>query len=240
MPRITFPDVPDLPGVPPLPRIVATQPVARVVLGTIQAILWRLFQTDARWGIYDASGSPLADSSAFESIGIGSVLSTSAVEYAKGTKVSDFPVERGSFAAYNKVEEAATPTVTLAMGGSEGKRAAFLAEIDKAVKSTGLYSIVTPEVTYIDHSIERYSYQRRSTKGVTLLIVEIALKEIRQVSAQYAKSNGEIKAPKDAGASPQIDAGKVQATTPSKSALKSIADKLPALGNTVNTYLQGL
>jgi hypothetical protein len=226
MSRIQFPDVPNLPGIPPLPRRVATQPVARVVLGTIQGLLWRLFQSDSRWGIYDATGAPLADSSLFEGLGIGSTLSTSAVDYTKSTKVSDFPVERGSFAAYNKVEEAATPTVTLTMGGGESDRTAFLEAIDKACKSTALYSVVTPEVTYIDYSIERYNYRRESFRGATLLRVDVSLKEIRQVSAQYAKSNGQAKAPKDAGAAPQIDGGKVQAPAPTKSMLKTIADKL--------------
>ena len=168
-------------------------------------------------------------------------MSTGSVDYSKETRVSDFPLERGSFAAYNKVETPAAPQVVLCMQGSEKNRRTFLEAIDKAVKSTDLYSVVTPEVTYIDYSIERYNYSRRSSKGATLLIVEITLKEIRQVSAQYTQSNkGQVDAPKDAGATPQADNGKVQAQTPPPSTLKSIANKLPGLAEKAGNYLQGL
>jgi hypothetical protein len=101
--------------------------------------------------------------------------------------------------------------------------------------------VVTPEVTYINYSVERYNYQRRSNKGATLLIVEITLKEIRQVSSQYTQSNkGQVDTPKDAGATPSADNGKVQAQTPDTSTLKAVANKLPALADKATSYLQGL
>jgi hypothetical protein len=202
-----------------------------------------------QWGIFDKSGKPLGDPAKFtglagmalDAAGIGSTLSTGAVEYSKETRVSDFPIERGSFASFNNVELAASPTVTLCLTGSEKNRRTFLEAIDKACKSTDLYSVVTPEITYIDYSIERYNYQRRSAKGATLLIVEVSLKEIRQVSAQYAQSNkGQVDKPKEAGATPQADNGKVQAQTPKASTLKSLANKLPGLADKATEYLQGV
>ena len=178
---------------------------------------------------------------ALDAAGLGSTLSTNAVEYSKETRVSDFPIEQGGFASYNKVEAPAAPTVTLCLTGSEKNRRTFLDAIDAACKSTDLYSVVTPEVTYIDYSVERYNYQRRNSKGATLLLVEITLKEIRQVSAAYSISDkGQVDAPQDAGAAPQVDNGKVQAQTPKPSTLKSLADKLPGLADKASSYLQGL
>lgn len=248
MPLIPFPDVPKLPGVPALPRSPKFPPLVRVGLGLVQGILWRVFQVQTRWGIFDSKGKPLGDPAKFtgliggllDGVGIGSTLSTNAVDYSKETRVSDFPIEQGSFASYNKVELPASPTVTLCLTGSEKNRRTFLEAIDKACKSTDLYSVVTPEVTYIDYSIERYNYQRRSAKGATLLLVEITLKEIRQVSAQYTQSNkGQVDKPKDAGATPQADNGKVQAQTPDTSTLKSIANKLPGLADKATSFIQG-
>ena len=249
MPLIPFPDVPKFPGVPALPRSPKFPPLVRAGLGMVQGMLWRVFQVQTRWGIFDSAGKPLGDPAKFtglvgnalDAAGLGSTLSTNSVDYSKETKVSDFPVEQGSFASYNKVETPASPIVTLCLTGSENNRRTFLEAIDKAVKSTDLYSVVTPEVTYIDHSIERYNYSRRSSKGATLLIVEITLKEIRQVSSQYTQSNkGQVDAPKDAGATPTTDNGKVQAKTPDTSTLKAIANKLPALADKATSYLQGL
>ena len=249
MPNIPFPDVPKFPGVPSLPRSPKFPPLVRSGLGLVQGMLWRVFQVQTRWGIFDSKGKPLGDPAKFtglvgnalDAAGLGSTLSTNSVDYSKETKVSDFPIEQGSFASYNKVETPASPIVTLCLTGSENNRRTFLEAIDKAVKSTDLYSVVTPEVTYIDYSIERYNYSRRSSKGATLLIVEITLKEIRQVSALYTTSNkGQVDKPKEAGATPQADNGKVQAQTPKPSTLKSIANKLPGLAEKVGNYLQGL
>ena len=244
MPLIPFPSVPKLPGVPALPRSAKFPPIVRAGLGLLQGMLWRIFQVQTRWGIWDSKGKPLGDPSKFatlEAAGLGSTLSTGSVDYSKETRVSDFPLERGSFAAYNKVETPAAPQVVLCMQGSEKNRRTFLEAIDKACKSTDLYSVVTPEVTYINYTVERYNYARHNSKGATLLIVEITLKEIRQVSALYTTSNkGQVDKPKEAGATPQADNGKVQAQTPKPSTLKSIANKLPGLAEKAGNYLQGL
>jgi len=246
MPFIPFPDVPSVPGVPALPRAAGAAIASQVNLGPLRSTLWRVFQVQTQWGIFDAAGNPLGDpakisggliGAVLDTFGIGATLSTGAIEYSKETKVSDFPIERGSFASYNKVEMPASPVVTLCLTGSETDRRSFLDAIDAASKSTDLYSVVTPEITYINHAVERYSYSRRSSKGATLLMVEITLKEIRQVSAAYSSI---VAAPKNTGSSNTVDAGKVQPTTPPTSTLKGIANKLPALSNSVSNYLQGL
>lgn len=235
MPTIPYPNVPNVPGVPPIARAPGRSVLAAVSLGALQGALWRATQIESQWGIWDKSGNPVGDPSTItglarqvlESLGIGSVLSTNAVEYSKETRVSEFPLERGSFASYNKVEMSASPTVTLCLKGSESDRTSFLAAIDAATKSTELFDVVTPEVTYVDYSIERYNYSRRISKGTTLLIVEISLREVRQVSAQYTTTqSGQVDAPKDAGAAPTADSGKVQGAAPRQSVAKSIATKL--------------
>ena len=239
MPLIPFPSVPKLPGVPALPRSAKFPPIVRAGLGLLQGMLWRIFQVQTRWGIWDSKGKPLGDPSKFtglignalEAAGLGSTLSTGSVDYSKETRVSDFPIEGGAFASYNKVETPASPVVTLCFQGSEGERKTFLDAIDAACKSTDLYSVVTPERDYHGYAVERYNYARHNSKGATLLIVEITLKEVRQVSARYTQSNkGQVDKPKGVGATPQVDNGKVQAQTPQPSTLKSILKRIVGLG----------
>jgi len=223
MALIPFPNVPNSPGVPLIPRSPNFPPLAGIGLGVLEGIIWRSFQINSRWGIFDNQGRALGNPQnlILESIGIGSTLSTASVEFTKETRVSDFPLEKGGFASYNKVELPAEPIVTLNISGSDSARQAFLNDIDKACKSTDLYDVVTPEITYKGYAIERYNYQRKSERGCTLLRVEIGLKEVREVSAQFTKA-----APKQPGAQPQVDNGKVQAQQPSVSTLKSITDKI--------------
>lgn len=238
MALIPFPNVPNAPGVPQLPRVAGGAAFAQGTLALAQGALWRVLQTQSQWGIFDANGKPLADPDQFtgtsgallNAAGFGRTVSTGAVDFAKEMRVSDFPVERGEFASYNKVETPANPLVTLCMSGSESERTKFLNAIDAATKSTALFSVVTPEVTYINYSVDRYNYQRRHDRGANLLMVEISLKEVREVSAQYSVSNkGNVSTPKEAGATPQVDSGKVQAQAPRESVLKSASKKLSAL-----------
>lgn len=226
MPLIPFPNIPALPGVPAIPRLPGVATVARAAIGVIQGALWQAFQSDVRWGIFDANGNSIFGDSTTgilaaltSAAGLGTVVSTNAVEYSKEVRSSDFPVERGSFANYNKVESPGTPSVTMAITGSESDRSAFLLAIDTACKSTELFDVVTPEVTYVGYSIDRYNYQRRAQRGATLLIVELVLKEVRQVSAQYTQAA----APKQASAAAPVDNGKVQAQAPEQSTLKKLA-----------------
>jgi hypothetical protein len=236
MPLIPFPNVPAVSGVPALPRIAGASGQAQAALGILQGALWKAASGQKQWGIFDSKGKALGSTGALSTaasitksvLGFGSTQSTVSVDYLKESKVSDFPVEKGGFASYNKVEMPAAPIVTLCFSGSETEAGAFLTAIDAACKSTDLFSVVTPEAKYIDHAIERYNYQRRHDKGASILVVEIMLKEVRTVSAQYTKApdKKQINDPKSAGAAPAVDAGKVQPAAPEKSLIKSAAEKL--------------
>lgn len=238
MPLIEYPDVPPYPGVPSLLRqanvAVAPLPVLVMGLGVLQNVLSQIFSQTPRWGIFDAAGNELGAASAGLSVNsiVSSILSQQSSQlsvfsfnYAKESRISDFQVEAGSFASYNKVELPANPTITLNLDGTESDRTTFLNILENAATSTDLYNIVTPEVTYIDYSIERYTYDRAALRGATLLRVDVSLKEIRQVSAAFSQVTTPISNPQNASATPTVNNGKVQPGGDT-STLKSIANGL--------------
>jgi hypothetical protein len=230
MPAIPFPNIPPYPGVPALVRSLNIPPVINISLGLTEALLLNSLQIETSWGIFDSKGNRLGLISGADKLN-GPVLSTSAFEFSKETKISTFPLEAGSFAAYNKVELPANPTVVLALAGNASDRAAFLNLINAACLSTDLYSVVTPEVTYFNYSVERYNYARRAERGATLLLVEIVLAEIRQVSAAFSTVQTPINSPQDPAATPQQSGGLVQPAPPDQSVLKQISNAFPALGS---------
>jgi hypothetical protein len=255
MPSIPFPNVPNVPGVPAIPRSPNFPSSARLSIASLaSSAIWRYFQVENKWGIFDKSGKPLADPSKFRGIiggvvqsiglgtiysGLGSTLSTKSVEFIKETKVSDYPVEGGKFVSYNKVELPASPIVTFCFSGSETDRASFLKAINKACLSTDLFNVVTPEVRYDNYSIESYTYQRSNESGATMLTVEITLKEVRQVSAVFSSTADKtIKAPKNPSATPSSDGGRVQSKPPSDSVLKSIPKKIIGVALSVLSVLR--
>jgi hypothetical protein len=213
MALIPFPNVPFAPGVPLIPRSKSLPPTTGFVLRTLVTAILRSFQSGVQWGIFTQTGAALADTTLFGAtnelltiLGIQK-LSTTSVGYVKDSKVSDFPVEQGGFASYNKVQMPSTAEVVMSFSGNDSERAAFLASIDAAQKSTNLFSVVTPDARYINHVIERYSYERTQNEGAYHIIVKINLKEVRQVTSSFAL----IENPKSPNASPQQNGGKVQA-----------------------------
>lgn len=242
MPSIPFPNVPDLPGVPQLSRpinaAIAQVPALAVGLGSFATILGQSLQQTPQWGIFDAQGDQLGISnttpsilSALESQVLGSsvpTLSTYGFDYVKEMTVSGFPTEGGSFANYNKVEQPANPVVTLILDGSQSDRANFLNAINVACKSTNVYNVVTPEVTYTGYTMERFTYARRAQRGATLLIVDISMKEARSVTATFTTS---IVAPQNPSSTPQVNNGMTQPTTPDSSTLLKGMNKLAGIFN---------
>lgn len=222
-PNVPFPITGVLSGIPPVPRSPNFPPTLGLVLSTIQGALWRAFQVNDKWGIFNKAGTRLGDVTFFtpnineifplsDFVGAlgGSTLSTVSLSYGKDTRIADFPVEKGSFASYNKIELPAEPVVAMSVTGTDADRTKFLADIDKACKSVDLYSVVTPDATYINYSVERYNYERTAQNGAYLLTVQIFLKEIRQVQAIFTQ----IKDSKSPTAVSQQNGGQVQPKAP--------------------------
>lgn len=231
-PLYPFPDVPIAAGVPSVVRSAVTSQPVNLVLGTLGSILLDSLQGQQQWGIVDENNNPLIGSTglSLESlISQPTILSTVDVSYIRETRSANFPLEEGSFASYNKVQTPASPTVTLALSGSSEDRTAFLQALEVACISTNLYSVITPEIQYIGYSLDRFTYKRTASRGVTLLTVEIALEEIRQVSAAYTTASP-ITNPQNPAATSQVNSGNVQGTTPpDTSTLQSLSTKLQGL-----------
>ena len=110
------------------------------------------------------------------------------VDISAENRVVHEPVENGSFASYNK---AASPTqlrVTLARSGTDYDQQAVLDTLDRLCGGTDLVTLVTPAQEYAGYNLESYSYNRTDRGGAQLLVVELSLIEIRQVTSQACAS----------------------------------------------------
>lgn len=168
-----------------------------------------------RWGIYLGSAPVLiADS----------VVSLS---YKQESRVSDYPQELGAFQAYNKVATPYDSRVKMSCGGTVAARAAFLAKLESIVSpgDLNLYSIVTPEKTYLNANVHRYDYERTAAAGAGRVVAEIWLTEVR-VSAAAAFSN--TAAP---SGSAQVNGGQAQAQAAS-SHVTNFVGRVPTIANT--------
>jgi len=171
-----FPDVPNVLGVPALRRELTSRQTTRLVISRILSrILLSRFTRAGVWGLYDIKDGKVSRADSVFSL-----------DFKGASKISEVPLQNGSFAAYNKVQLPNFQLLRLVKKGNDLERNQFLTEIDNAKKSTDLYYIVTPERTYFNISIEDYAYKRTAQDGVSMLIVDITLKEIRQVRPAFS------------------------------------------------------
>ncbi|MGJ2408975.1 hypothetical protein ACR8FJ_22715, partial [Salmonella enterica subsp. enterica serovar Paratyphi A] len=118
------------------------------------------------WGIY-RGGAPVVVSD-----------NVVAFNFRKQWAISDYPVERGAFESYDKVEVPYGVQFRFSAGGSEAKRQALLSSIAAIAGDLNLYDIVTPDRVYLNANIERFDYSQTATNGVGLLQVDVTAIEI--------------------------------------------------------------
>ena len=159
------------------------------------------------WGIVNEFGIPI-------------VLADSVVgmTYDAGNTISNFPVERGGFSSYNKVNNPSMATVQLnKSSGGTLERGLFLTQLEALLKSTLKFHIITPEYVYMNYQIIGISKSRSASDGATLLKVNLDLQEVLEAKVEYATE--EVTNPSDAA---QKDGGAQQAKEENVSILKGI------------------
>lgn len=219
-PKPAFPNVPLAPGVPPIPRLSALVQAQNnlVLLAADAASVVALF-VGPQWGLF-LNGAP-----AFESIpGISGIaggtvnalaqllgassLSVGQIEYRLDYRISTAPQEEGAFLSYNKVSTPFQAKVTYILGGIAAARGAFLTALQNMQASLTLLSLIMPEKTYPSCNIVHSDYRRSARNGVSMLIVDIWVEEVR-VTGTAAFSDTATPAGAD-----QLNGGTVQPQSP--------------------------
>lgn len=174
-----FPNVASLPGVPQLARSLLIEALAPPVLGFAAepSVLWQATQSAPVWGIYDSDNNLVVQAD-----------SVAAFDWRKENRVSNFPVQQGQFATYNRVGLPNETSLTLTKGGSLAQRTAFLQQIELVIaqQNINLYTIRTPEKTYANVSATRAELSRRGSANAFYFDVELYFIEVIQVAAQYS------------------------------------------------------
>lgn len=194
-----YPDVPNVSGVPPVRRTSLTSDTAEAPLSSDGITV--IGTAKDQWGIYDADNARVLDADSVLSVGFNA-------EY----RIADFPIEQGGFESYDKVAMPYSARVVLTKGGSSADRREFLAKLEEVRADLNLYSVVTPERTYLNANITRISIDRSREQGANLITAEIVLQEIRQnATASFTASQPSAATPTNNGpvqAKPADDAAK--------------------------------
>ena len=196
---VTFPNVPIAPGVPAVARgilnaIAATSAPQIPLLPNNVAVQAAL---SAKWGLYTQAGNLAAD--------WDNVIS---IEGQIESRISDYPVEKGGFATYNKVRVPNEVRLILSRGGTVGERIRFLGAIQSAATGIELFNVLMPEGIFINVNVISYRVVRQSDHGMGLLVLELSLRSVRE-TAKLAFTNT-----KDVASAGKANSGPVQTSAP--------------------------
>jgi hypothetical protein len=134
------------------------------------------------------------------------------IDVKNESKVLTSPIEKSSFAAYNKVETPLDVVITGASQQDGAAQSAILDALNKLVSGAELVDIVTPTAVYLKMTLESYSYKRTATDGASLLVVELHAIEVREVETTRVTKT------KRASSAKTQKTGQTQTKKPSNSA----------------------
>jgi len=221
IPKPPFPNVPKLPGVPQLLRNPQFPPGPPPILGAAIALgrLWQALFSEPPWAIYkQAEAGPQVDDDGVETVTVTAkrtpvVVPDSFLEfgYRNESSMSDYPVQDGGFASYDKVANPYEIVLRMSKGGSQQQRKKFIDSIEAIQGTLDLYDILTPEKTYTNVNVLRYENVRRGNRGAYFFAeVDLYFREIRQVVATYSTTATNTQNAQEPSAEPVQNNGTVQ------------------------------
>lgn len=180
-------------GIPPiLGKVASVTNTISLIAADVSSILGMF--APPQWGLFTLDGKIALQPDSIVSL-----------EFSREWRIPDYPVEQGSFQSYNKVILPSDTRIRMTKGGSDSDRYHFLAQLSALARSLTLLNVSMPEGKMIQSvNINHFNLSRTSTNGVSLLTVDVALKEVR-VTATAALSN----TAKPSGAAP-TNTGTVQ------------------------------
>lgn len=184
IPTPPFPSVPSLPGVPQLARpslgaVLTAAPniISALFPPAMAGVLWHATKAPAVWGVFDSTGAQV--------ISPDSIMS---LHYRAEWRTSDFPVQQGQFASYNKVKVPYEIPIRMVKGSTAAARVQFQKDINFVAESLDLYTVITPEQTYVGVNPLRVEYMRRDVQYANYVEADVFFREIQEVSPQYSST----------------------------------------------------
>lgn len=130
--------------------------------------------------------------------------------YKQDWAVANYPVERGGFESYDKVNTPYEVRLQFVAGGSLARRQALIDSIAAIGDTLTKYDVITPEAIYVGVNVTNYGYQRAANHGLGLLAIDIGLIEIRE------GGSGDFKNPRGPSGYAADQAGNVQSVPPTE------------------------
>jgi len=190
---------PNFPGIPALknpgPAGVATL-AAPLISKFLNAIA-------PKWGIYDAANAKPV-------IVPDNIVS---VDYSNAANILNYPLEEGAFASYNKIQNPRAYAVVMSKGGTQNELTAFITALETIQASLDVYTIHTPNKSYLSVNVDRIEYRREATNGAGMIKATVHFVEIRAAKAKFSTPGAASPTATTPQAQATVNNGQTQAAT---------------------------
>lgn len=204
LPTVSLPSAWDIPVAAGVPALLG-QSISTGVQASASTILataldeYTISNADKHWGIFTSDNQPFATSS--------HVVSLGAIQESQITSV---PMEQGAFASVNKVAMPNLVRVMLICDGDLAARESFHKAVQAAAASTDLFSIATPEATYLNMNITHVERDLRQGGSPSMLRLMIGAEEVRGgARATLARTGASALTTKEPSGAPLVNIGQV-------------------------------
>lgn len=217
-----------------LPTLLSNQNFAAnavpTLLSAAEGAIFDLLSVSETWGVF--LPGTITPAVTVDSFVEGSV--------SRESPVSEYRIETGSFATYNKVQKSRDTPITLSKSGTDAERLEFMKWLEQNCNSTTLFDVRWPEGAFSNVTLMSYRITRKATHGAMILYAECLFKEVREVPALYYNSGQPSTDTTNAASAADVPLTPTQrvqglvtsAQTTIQAGLGAIQS---AIGNTINT-----
>ena len=146
----------------------------------------------------------------------------------KSSRLPDEPIEKGSFATYNRVIEPRSITCRLAVKGKASDLQNAIDRLTELSENDEKITLTSPEQNYKNMMLENFDYRRDAQNGRGVLYVDLRFKEIREVASQQtttaveeAEEPIDAEDAEDGSVCDDVDGGEVQGSQASSAEEKA-------------------
>ena len=180
--------------------------------------VYDVYMSDTQEGIFGADITP------------DSVLEMS---FQSESEATSEPIEKGGFASFYKTNSPETVSLVFSFSADDARQNTALEKIRERKENYDLISILTPTHLYENMTILSYSYNRTNTDGMTMLVLQVDVRQIKQV----AVNTGVVAVFKNATSASKKNTGKkqkVDTETEAKVRRSTLRDKTGAIRAAAN------
>jgi hypothetical protein len=206
--------VPNLPGVPVLATYADPPDLAFALLTEDGSGIFNLSQP-IQWGIF------LNGESAIQADAVATF------SFKQEWAISDYPLEQGAFASYDKVQIPQEIRFRFTSGGSQSNRQALINSIQAiAGDTTNFYTAVTPEQTIDNVTVTHWDYARNNAVGLLSIDVWAINVQVPTMTPDFQNTQSASGADQQSGGTVQpSDTPTVETSQPLTTSLSFSSDQ---------------